>query len=122
MNANAEYVDTGLVKEAGYDIRNAEDKVYGRATMTKVLEDSSNTGVILVERQVEMNDFENIFVDLVLVRRRHRTSCRNLWKLRHLENTRRSIEFFDGIFWSGYFRDTSSALNSYQRSRMAACS
>lgn len=47
-----EYVDTGSVTESGYTVRNSEGKVYGRSTMTKVLEDSINTGMIFVERSV----------------------------------------------------------------------
>ncbi len=46
------YVDTGVVKIGGYDIRNSEDKVYGLQTMTQVLDESINTGVIHVERLV----------------------------------------------------------------------
>ncbi|HHH12582.1 MAG TPA: hypothetical protein ENJ77_01750, partial [Candidatus Moranbacteria bacterium] len=44
------FVDVGFVKEAGYTIRNSQDKVYGRQTMTEVLENSINTGVIFVEK------------------------------------------------------------------------
>ncbi len=47
-----EYTDTGAVTESGYTVRNSENKVYGRSTMTKVLEESINTGMIFVERQV----------------------------------------------------------------------
>jgi len=47
-----EYTDTGSVSESGYTVRNSEGKVYGRSTMTKVLEESINTGMIFVERSV----------------------------------------------------------------------
>ena len=47
-----EYVDTGSVTESGYTVNNSEKKVYGRSTMTRVLEQSINTGMIFVERQV----------------------------------------------------------------------
>jgi cell division protein FtsI/penicillin-binding protein 2 len=46
------YVDTGKVKEAGYVIKNSEEKVYGKQTMTQVIENSINTGVIYVEKKV----------------------------------------------------------------------
>lgn len=52
VSPTTEYTDTGAVTESGYTVRNSEDKVYGRSTMTKVLEDSINTGMIFVERQV----------------------------------------------------------------------
>ena len=47
-----EFVDTGAINEAGYTIQNAEGKVYGRSSMTKVLDESINTGVMYVERLV----------------------------------------------------------------------
>jgi cell division protein FtsI/penicillin-binding protein 2 len=50
VSSTTEYVDTGSVTESGYTVQNSEEKVYGRSTMTKVLEDSINTGMIFVER------------------------------------------------------------------------
>ncbi|MFA6422128.1 MAG: penicillin-binding protein 2 [Candidatus Buchananbacteria bacterium] len=44
------YVDTGVVDYGKYKIRNYNDKVYGRQTMTNVLEASINTGVIFAMR------------------------------------------------------------------------
>lgn len=44
------YVDTGAVKEAGYTMRNSDLKAYGLQTMTQVLENSLNTGVIYAEK------------------------------------------------------------------------
>jgi cell division protein FtsI/penicillin-binding protein 2 len=52
VSPTTEYVDTGSVTESGYTVKNSEEKVYGRSTMTKVLEDSINTGMIFVERSV----------------------------------------------------------------------
>lgn len=52
VSASTEYTDTGAVTESGYTVRNSEDKVYGRSSMTRVLEQSINTGMIFVERQV----------------------------------------------------------------------
>jgi cell division protein FtsI/penicillin-binding protein 2 len=46
------FVDTGSVFEAGYTIKNSEEKVYGKQTMTQVLEESINTGMIFVQRQL----------------------------------------------------------------------
>ena len=114
VNANTEYVDTGLVKEAGYDIRNAEDKVYGRATMTKVLEDSINTGVIFVERQVGNERFREYlrrfgFGEKTGIELPAEVSG----NLRHLKNTRRSIEFFTASFGQGISVTPLQLLNSY---------
>jgi cell division protein FtsI/penicillin-binding protein 2 len=52
VNPNTEYVDTGSVTEAGYHLKNAEEKVYGRSNMYRVLDQSINTGVIFVERLI----------------------------------------------------------------------
>jgi len=46
------YVDTGVVNEAGYSIRNSDLKANGVQTMTQVLEKSLNTGVIYIEKLV----------------------------------------------------------------------
>ena len=50
INPNTTYTDTGVVKEAGYSIRNSDFKANGVQTMTQVLENSLNTGVIYVEK------------------------------------------------------------------------
>ncbi len=52
INHNTTYVDSGVVKEAGYEIRNSDLKANGVQTMTQVLENSLNTGVIYVEKLV----------------------------------------------------------------------
>lgn len=51
------YTDTGTVLEAGYAIKNSESKVYGLQTMTQVLENSINTGVIFVEKKLGNKNF-----------------------------------------------------------------
>jgi cell division protein FtsI/penicillin-binding protein 2 len=57
IEPDTEYMDSGFVKVAGYTIKNSEDKVYGRQTMTQVLEESINTGVIFVEKSVGNKNF-----------------------------------------------------------------
>ena len=52
ITADTTYVDTGSIKAAEYTIKNSEDKVYGLRTMTQVLEESINTGVIYVEQKI----------------------------------------------------------------------
>ena len=44
------YYDSGSVREAGYVIKNSDEKAYGEQTMTQVLERSLNTGAIYVEK------------------------------------------------------------------------
>jgi cell division protein FtsI/penicillin-binding protein 2 len=50
ISPNTTYVDTGLVRVAGFDIKNSDEKAYGEQTMTEVIEKSLNTGVIFVEK------------------------------------------------------------------------
>lgn len=114
VNANTEYVDTGLVKEAGYDIRNAEDKVYGRVTMTKVLEESINTGVIFVERQVGNERFRDYLRRFGFGERTGiELPAEVSGNLRHLENTKRSIEFFTASFGQGISVTPLQLLSAY---------
>lgn len=53
------FVDTGEEKFGGFTIRNYEDKVYGEQTMTQVLEESINTGVIFAARKIGDAKFED---------------------------------------------------------------
>jgi len=46
------YFDSGSVNEAGYTIKNSDEKSNGTQTMTQVLEKSLNTGAIYVEKQL----------------------------------------------------------------------
>ena len=51
------FVDKGSVTMNGRTIRNANDKVYGKITMTQVIENSVNTGAIFAEQQVGHSRF-----------------------------------------------------------------
>lgn len=51
------YVDTGVVKISGHEIRNFRNEVYGQATMTKVLEQSINTGAVYAESLIGNENF-----------------------------------------------------------------
>lgn len=44
------YVDTGAVHSGGYTIKNSDEKAYGLQTMTRVLDESLNTGTVHVEK------------------------------------------------------------------------
>lgn len=46
------YIDTGKVKIGEYTLRNYGENVWGKQTMTGVLEKSINTGAVFVERQL----------------------------------------------------------------------
>jgi len=49
------YQDSGYLKIDRWTIKNYNDKVYGTCTMTKVLENSINTGAVFAARQVPKN-------------------------------------------------------------------
>lgn len=50
VNPDTTFVDPGSVSVSGFTIKNSEGKSYGQQTMTQVLEQSINTGVIFVEK------------------------------------------------------------------------
>ncbi len=52
VTPDSEFSDPGSISIGGFTIHNAEEKTYGQSSMYKVLEQSINTGVIYVERQV----------------------------------------------------------------------
>ena len=51
------YNDTGVEKIAGFEIKNSDKKAHGLQTMTQVMEESLNTGVIYVSRLVGIDAF-----------------------------------------------------------------
>lgn len=57
IEPNSVYYDSGSVQEAGYVIKNSDEKAYGEQTMTQVLEESLNTGAIYIEKQVGNKKF-----------------------------------------------------------------
>ncbi|MBI5370372.1 penicillin-binding protein 2 [Candidatus Uhrbacteria bacterium] len=63
VTPSTHFVDTGSVKVEGWPkpIGNAEGKSYGDSDMTKVLEDSINTGMVFAMRQMG----QDVFVDYV---------------------------------------------------------
>jgi len=57
IEADDTYIDTGSVSISGYTIKNSEEKVYGKQTMTEVIENSINTGVIYIEQELGNSKF-----------------------------------------------------------------
>ncbi len=53
------FIDEGFVKIGPHVIKNAQEKIYGESTMTKVLEKSINIGVIFVQRLIGGKIFED---------------------------------------------------------------
>jgi len=96
------YTDTGKVKVAEYTIKNSEEKVYGIQTMTQVLEESINTGVIYVEKLVGNEKFKDYverfgfggFSNIELPAE----ADGNISNLKHIK---RNIEFYTASFGQG---------------------
>ena len=58
------YEDIGFVNVAGYTIHNFSEKVFGRQTMTQVLEKSINTGTMFVENLIGDDNFLNYVINM----------------------------------------------------------
>lgn len=96
------YLDRGFIKTQDFTLGNAEDKVYGLQTMTQVLEESINTGVIHVERLLGNTLFKEYVerfgfgaptgIGLPAEARGN---------LVNLSNTRREVEFYTASFGQG---------------------
>src|SRR3989338_4220713 len=98
----SEFVDTGSVSEAGYTIRNSEDKVYGRSTMTEVLNQSINTGIIYVEKLLGNKTFGDYFTRFGFGERTGIDLPAELaGNTKNLSNARSTISFFTAAFGQG---------------------
>jgi len=102
INPDTTYVDTGFVKEAGYTIKNSEGKVYGLQTMTGVLENSINTGVIYVEKQLGNKNFADYidrfgFGELTKID----VMGESAGNISNLKNQKSDIQYFTASFGQG---------------------
>lgn len=114
VSPGTEYVDTGVVESGGYAIRNSEDKVYGRSTMTKVLEESINTGVIFVEKLVGNKTFSDYMHRFGFGERTGVTLPAELsGNMRNLENIRSDVQFFTASFGQGITVTPLQLVNAY---------
>ncbi len=102
VSPNTEFIDTGVVNEAGYAIRNAEGKVYGRSSMTTVLDESINTGVMFVERLVGPAAFREGLKNFGFGSRTGiRLPAEHAGNLRNLDNLKSTIQFLTASFGQG---------------------
>lgn len=61
ITPTTKYVDEGYVKIGGYTLHNYANRVWGEETMTRVLENSINTGAVFVQKLLP----NNIFLDYI---------------------------------------------------------
>lgn len=114
VNAETEYVDTGSIAEGGFVIRNAEEKVYGRSTMTRVLDESINTGVIFVERLVGNARFREYLSRFGFGEKTGiALPAESSGNIKNLANAKRSIEFYTASFGQGITVTPLQMANAY---------
>ncbi len=108
------YVDTGVVYAGGYDIHNSEDKVYGLQTMTQVLENSINTGVIHVEQLVGHERFAEYFKKFGFGQKTGvRLPHESTGNIRNIEPPIRPVQFYTASFGQGITATLLQVAQSY---------
>ncbi|MEP7162853.1 MAG: penicillin-binding protein 2, partial [Candidatus Moraniibacteriota bacterium] len=114
VGPNTEFVDTGSVSEGGYTIRNAQDKVYGRSSMIKVLDESINTGAIFVERLIGNARFREYMERFGFGQRTGvRLPAENPGNLRNLFNPKATLQFYTAAFGQGVTVTPLQIVNAY---------
>ncbi len=63
LTPDTTYIDEGVVKISGYEIKNADHKVYGEQNMIQVLNESINTGAIFAARKLGPDLFRKYVED-----------------------------------------------------------
>jgi cell division protein FtsI/penicillin-binding protein 2 len=102
INSETTYVDTGVVNEAGYSIRNSDLKANGLQTMTQVLEKSLNTGVIYIEKLVGNKNFADYVERFGFGQKTNVDLPGEVpGNIRNLENPKTTINFFTASFGQG---------------------
>ncbi len=102
VNPNTEFVDTGDIFEAGYHLKNAEGKVYGKSNMYRVLDESINTGVIFVERLVGNTVFREYLKNFGFGEKSDFGFPGDVsGNVRNMDDTNRNINFFNIAFGQG---------------------
>ncbi len=102
ITPNSTYDDKGFVKADVFTIRNSEDKVYGVQTMTKILEDSINTGVVHVEKLLGNSVFKEYTEQFGFGERTGiELPAEAAGDLNNLSNLSRTVEFYTASFGQG---------------------
>jgi cell division protein FtsI/penicillin-binding protein 2 len=114
IEPNSTFVDTGLVQEAGYGIKNSDEKAYGTQTMTEVLEKSLNTGAIHIEKLVGNKRFSEYvqrfgFGDKTGIE----LPSEAVGNIKNLEYLKRNINFFTASFGQGITVTPIQFINAY---------
>jgi len=96
------YYDSGSVREAGYVIKNSDEKAYGEQTMTQVLERSLNTGAIYVEKLTGNKKFADYVKRFGFGEKTGiRLPGESRGNINNLKALKRDIQFFTASFGQG---------------------
>lgn len=96
------YIDPGSIREAGYTITNSEGKTYGSQTMTNVLEESINTGVIFVEKLIGNKKFADYVERFGFGKKTEiELPAESTGNTNNLKELRKDIQFFTASFGQG---------------------
>lgn len=114
ISPNTKYVDTGVISEAGYNIKNSDGKANGEQTMTQVLEASLNTGVIFVEKLVGNKRFADYVRNFGFGEKTGiALPNESAGDIRNLNNLKSDIQFFTASFGQGITTTPLQVLNAY---------
>jgi len=114
ISPNTTYIDTGVVSEAGYNIKNSDGKAYGQQTMTEVLEKSLNTGVIFTERLIGNGRFLEYIKKFGFGEKSKIDLPGELaGNISNLKNLKSDIQFFTASYGQGLTVTPLQILNSY---------
>lgn len=101
IKSNTTYYDSGVVSEAGYEIKNSDGKAYGQQTMTEALEKSLNTGMIFAEKQMGHEIFLRYIKDFGFGTKTGITLPGEITGNLSNLDSRRAIEFYTASFGQG---------------------
>lgn len=114
ISPNTVFVDTGLVSQSGYNIKNSDEKSYGRQTMTEVLEKSLNTGAIYAEKSIGNRNFSDYVKRFGFGERTEADIYGEAaGNIANLKNLKSDIQFFTASFGQGITVTPLQLINAY---------
>lgn len=114
VTPDSEFNDPGVISIGGFNIHNAEEKTYGQSSMYKVLEESINTGVIYVERQVGNDAYRDYMKRFGFGEKTGIELPAELaGDIKSLERTKQDIQFYTASFGQGITTTPMQMVQAY---------
>ncbi len=114
ISPDTTYIDTGIVKKSGYEIRNSDEKGHGKQTMTQVLEKSLNTGVIFAEKLIGNKRFADYVKKFGFGERTQiELPDESSGNIENLKNTGRDLQFYTASFGQGVTATPLQLVDAY---------